>query len=105
MTNMTTTLEKSKELKLAGWNKPTKFYHANIFQRWEVITSDNNFMEYGCERIPAPTITELLEEMDNNVIRQYMYKVMNRLDSIDLFRSPDKLADAYLWGRKEGLIK
>jgi hypothetical protein len=105
MINITTTLEKSKELKLAGWNKPTKFYHANIFNRWEVIANDNNFIEYGCERISAPTITELLDELDNNVIRCYVIHGFKELDDLNLFRSPDKLADCWVWAKKEGLIK
>jgi hypothetical protein len=104
--NLTTTLEMSKRLKEAGWMKKTEFYHANIFQQWEIIHKSNHFMEYGCKRIPTPTITELLEELNNDTIAEYSeLKNFDWDETVDLFCSPDKLADCWIWAKKEGLIK
>lgn len=113
MTNLTTTLEKSKELKLAGWSKECKFVYHKIKgfgRKTYVLLRMWNYNDGSLvlNEWPAPTINELLEEMDNNNILDYLTRQNNVAivyGLIDLFRSPDKLADVYLWGRKEGLIK
>jgi hypothetical protein len=111
MTNLTTTLEKSKELKLAGWRKETYFYWIDThYDGWKLQDIESPvFLGRILKSISSPTITELLEELDNKTLIDYAflkgsaYSLHN--DMIDLFRSPDKLADCWIFAKKEGLIK
>lgn len=126
MTNLTTTLEMSKKLKLVGWSKNTEFYWSCSTMKKYILNQEipgsvkevsfiSHVKEYQQikyyktespkEWYPAPTITELLEELDNNAISEYSEsKVLDWDETVDLFRSPDKIAECWLWASKENLL-
>ncbi len=117
MTNLTVTKEKAVELKLAGWGKECEFVFAKSFDDNNEYTGDEpecihrqwiNYTEMEKAIIcDAPTITELLSEMDNETIMLYMESKGSDYpeDAIDICRSPDSLADCWILGKREGLIK
>ena len=106
MTNLTTTLEKSKELRDADFKQQTKLYYNSETGKLQLgFTSHVDSEGLMCWSISAVTITELLEELDNNFLRNYFVdSQMDTSEIIDLFRSPDKLADCWLWAKQQNLL-
>jgi hypothetical protein len=73
-------------------------------------------VEYDCDRadkligeivsISAPLSAEILEELSNEIIDDYTHRKLWYWDeSVNLFRSPDLLADCWIWAKEKGLIK
>lgn len=104
----TTSLETSKMLKEARFRQDTEyhFYRMSSNEKPFIGSRDITWQNYII--FAAPTTDELLEELPTNLILQYFddnYTGMAMGDYTDLFRDPNKLADCWLWLKKEGLIK
>ena len=101
MTNLTVTKEKAVELKLAGWGKECYFKVYQIsYNEPKINHYDITWDSYIIAQ--APTITELSSEMDNNWVVAYSRKTDGSI--VDLFRSPDSLADVWIWAKQENLL-
>lgn len=103
-----TTLEKSKELEKAGWKKETKFWWVKRHNGWAFQ------LEYGfpvaltkeSEIFSSLLAAEILEELSDDTILEFLNsKDRTHSEQIGIFRSPDLLADCWIWAKKNGLVK
>lgn len=99
----TASLENAKLLKEAGFKQNTIWYwHFKTYGGSHInLHNDGN----SCS---APTTDELLEEMNNNHILDYANIHDDENQSMEylmnLFRDPNKLANCWLYLKKENLI-
>jgi hypothetical protein len=125
MINRVTSLEISKQLKNAGWNKATEFWWRQLKdpdanKDWELGRYVN---EDEYKVLPAPLVTEILEGLPVcDIHKKYYTKEVN--DTPELYYQvhirnesvtkginttddtlPNALAKMWLYLKKEGLIK
>jgi hypothetical protein len=115
-----TSLEVSKRLKEAGWKKETKFWWKSYSHRPEYneVVNKSTLWNLGYYRDKNQRLTveyevysahlsaEILEELSTDLIYKYMYaKDFKEYNSINLLRSPDSLAECWIWAKEKGLIK
>ena len=104
-------LELSKELDRL--RVPKKSYWVwNISKEGKVCLVRNTYLSLekevscGCKEYPAYSVAELLNMLTNEQIEKYNEEHHNLpYDLIDLFRSPDRLAEVLIWGIKNNIVK
>ena len=98
-------LEMSKKLKDAGWEKKTYFTHRtwkNFKEEFCHGVVGSNYERLGdnvgVRYILAPLVSEILEELSNNEIMDYCNRneKMTQGEFINLFREPDLQAEIWL---------
>lgn len=107
----TVSLETAKLLKEAGFRQNTSMVWRK-YQRWLCEDRNNEYIDHGwsieeLDETSAQTTNELLDEMSDNHILDYCNSddgkhTQNYL--MNLYRDPNKLAECWLWLKKEGLI-
>lgn len=115
MTIKTVSLQTAKALRNTGFPQQSSFaycLHATtgggeyVHRVWDGqgLTSCGT----QSEKVYAPTTDELLNEITNNQILQFHDDATPGLpvgDLLDLFRDPEKLAECWLWLKREGVLK
>jgi hypothetical protein len=116
-----TSLEVSKRLKEAGWKKETKFWWKSYSHRpkYNEVVNKSTLWNLGYYRDKNQRITveyevysahlsaEILEELSTDLIIQYANERLKwrEVDFMDLFHSPNTLADCWIWAKEKRLVK
>lgn len=112
MKSYVTSLKVSKKLVEAGWKKKTKFWWVyGDDDKWCIFDfkpSKLVFFNHIPKHYPAPLVSELLQGLDNDNLWNCFVFLRDKWDRdnlIDVIRSPDKLAECWIWAKENGLIK
>jgi hypothetical protein len=117
-----TSLGVGKRLKEAGWKKETKFWWKSYSHRpkYNEVVNKSTLWNLGYYRdknqritveyevYSAPLSAEILEELSDDEIIRYLDQINLQWvmeDIVCLFRSPDALAECWIWAKEEGLVK
>jgi len=108
-----TSLEPSKKLEEAGVKQESVWCWCNHNGSWVIELSETECLE-SSDGVSAFTVSELLEMLTNEEIVDYIYRekyLHDCLDDtdicnlIDIFRSPDKLAEVLIWAIENKLVE